>query len=281
MSAKLSIYVIATKSYLDYARDLISDLESRSSEEFKIQIILLTDVENAFQNDFSKTGCFELTTALIPSYGWPEATLFRFKLMLAHKASATGDLVAYIDADMRVLSPLFTKMFIDPLKSSADSSIALVKHPGYAFRSTPYQFFVKSRFGPWGINRSSSAWVPRRLRTTYVCGGLFWGLSGSFFQLCRDLEQQVLTDELNGIRAKHNDESHLNRWSASNRHAFMGPEWVYAPGYKNLRNLSPIISVVHKPLNFIRISSNGEAARTTFLRKSLNLIQRLKKNELQ
>ena len=114
MSAKLSIYVIATKSYLDYARVLISDLESRSSEEFKIQIILLTDVENAFQNDFSKTGCFELTTALIPSYGWPEATLFRFKLMLAHKASATGDLVAYIDADMRVLSPLFTKMFITP-----------------------------------------------------------------------------------------------------------------------------------------------------------------------
>jgi hypothetical protein len=160
MSAKLSFYVIATKSYLDYARDLISDLESRSSEEFKIQIILLTDVENAFQSDYSKTECFELTTALIPSYGWPEATLFRFKLMLTHKELATGDLVAYIDADMRVSSPLFTKMFIDPLKFSADFSIALVKHPGYAFRSTPYQFFIKSRFGPWGNNRSSSAWVP-------------------------------------------------------------------------------------------------------------------------
>lgn len=273
MSTRLTFYVIATKSYLDYARDLISDLKSRSTDEFKIQVLLLTDVGNAFQSEYPKTRCFELITSLIPSYGWPEATLFRFKIMLAHQDLAEGEIVAYIDADMRVVSSLSTKMFSDPLANSTNSRIALVKHPGYAFRSRPYQFLIKSRFGPWGINQSSSAWVPRKLRSTYVCGGLFWGNSTSFFQLCRNLDQQISADELNGIRAKHNDESHLNRWSASNQHVFMGPEWVYAPGYKNLRHLKPIISVVHKPLDFVRISSNGDAASSSFLRKSLNLFQ--------
>lgn len=279
MSTRLTFYVIATKSYLDYAKDLISDLKSRSTEEFKIQVILLTDVGNAFQSEYPKNSCFELTTSLIPSYGWPEATLFRFKIMLAHQDLAEGEIVAYIDADMRVISSLSTKMFSDPLVNSTNCRIALVKHPGYVFRGRPYHFLIKSRFGPWGINQSSSAWVPRKLRLTYVCGGLFWGDSTSFFQLCRNLDQQISADELNGIRAKHNDESHLNRWSASNQHVFMGPEWVYAPGYKNLRHIKPIISVVHKPLDFVRISSNGDAANSSFLRKSLNLFQRWMKRQ--
>jgi hypothetical protein len=274
MNTKLTFYVIATKSYLDYARDLISDLKSRSTEEFKVQVILLTDIGNAFQSEYPKTRFFELITSLIPSYGWPEATLFRFKIMLAHQELAEGEIVAYIDADMRVISSLSTKMFSDPLAKSTDSRIALVKHPGYAFRGRFYHFLIRSRFGPWGINRLSSAWVPRKIRSTYVCGGLFWGDSTSFFQLCRNLDQQVFTDELNGIRAKHNDESHLNRWSASNQHVFMGPEWVYAPGYKNLRHLTPIISVVHKPVSFIRISSSGLESSTSPLRKLLNMWQR-------
>ena len=129
MSTKLTFYVIATKSYLDYARDLISDLKSRSTEEFKTQVILLTDVGNPFQSEHPKTDCFELVTSLIPSYGWPEATLFRFKIMLAHQELAEGEIVAYIDADMRVISSLSTKMFSDPLANSTDSRIALVKHP--------------------------------------------------------------------------------------------------------------------------------------------------------
>lgn len=266
--------MIATKSYLDYARDLISDFKSRSTEEFKIQVILLTDVGNAFRDEYPKTGCFELITSLIPSYGWPEATLFRFRIMLAHRELAAGEIVAYIDADMRVMSVLSAKMFSDPLANSTDSRIALVQHPGYALRSKPYQFLVKSRFGPWGINRSSSAWVPRKLRSTYVCGGLFWGDSSTFFKLCRNLDQQVSTDDLNSIRAKHNDESHLNRWSASNQHVFMGPEWVYAPGYKNLRHLTPIISVVHKPVSFVRIASSGAEARISPIRKLLNVRQK-------
>ena len=67
MSTRLTFYVIATKSYLDYAKDLISDLKSRSTEEFKIQVILLTDVGNAFQSEYPKTSCFELATSLIPA----------------------------------------------------------------------------------------------------------------------------------------------------------------------------------------------------------------------
>ena len=253
MSTRLTFYVIATKSYLDYAKDLISDLKSRSTEEFKIQVILLTDVGNAFQSEYPKTSCFELTTSLIPSYGWPEATLFRFKIMLAHPDLAEGEIVAYIDADMRVISSLSTKMFSEPLANSTNCRIALVKHPGYAFRGRPYQFFLKSRFGPWGINQSSSAWVPRKLRLTYVCGGLFWGDSTSFFQLCRNLDQQISADELNGIRAKHNDESHLNNWFISHPTLAATPEWAYASGYSNLAGLVPRIEVIHKPSTFIRI----------------------------
>jgi hypothetical protein len=254
---------------------LISDLRQISSHEFKVCIILLTDIEVVFQQEFSKSPFFELKTALIPSYGWPEATLFRFQLMLSHKYLAADGVVAYIDADMRISSVLSTNMFSDVFNQPCQHKIALVRHPGYAFRSNIYEFLCKTRFGPWGINRSSTAWVPRKLRSTYVCGGLFWGESIDFFKLCENLERQIAADERNDVRAKHNDESHLNRWSASNQHIFMGPEWVYAPGYRNLMHLLPIISVVHKPLNFIRISSIGEEAKLSPLRKFLNIWRKL------
>jgi hypothetical protein len=277
MSTPISFFVIATKSYRDYARNLISDLRLNSNEDFKVCIILLTDITDSFLQEFPKTLFFELKTALVPSYGWPEATLFRFQLMLLHQDLVAGEIVAYIDADMRVSSKLATEMFTDVFNNPCDSKIALVKHPGYAFRSKPYEFLCKTHFGPWGVSRTSTAWVPRKLRSTYVCGGLFWGQSVDFFKLCKDLERQVETDESNNVRAKHNDESHLNRWSASNQHIFMGSEWVYAPGYRNLKHLTPIISVVHKPASFVRISSFGEATKLSAFRKVLNSWQKFLK----
>jgi len=270
MSTPISFFVIATKSYRDYARNLISDLKLNSNEEFNVCIILLTDIADDFLQEYPKTPFFELKTAVIPSYGWPEATLFRFQLMLSHRNMAAGEVTAYVDADMRISSALSTKMFSDVFDQPCQHKIALVRHPGYAFRSKPYEFLCKSCFGPWGITRSSTAWVPRKLRLTYVCGGLFWGESSDFFKLCENLERQVAIDESNDVRAKHNDESHLNKWSATNHHVFMGPEWVFAPGYKNLGHLVPIISVVHKPIDFVRTTSLGAATRLSTLRKVLN-----------
>lgn len=279
MSRSISFFIIATKSYVDYARDLINDFATQSSEHFRIQIILLTDDVGFVKEHSRSSDFFELKSSLIPSYGWPEATLYRFQLMSSHKALADGEIIAYIDADMRVSSMLTYLDFSDSLSTSSESRIALVRHPGYSLRSRPYEYLSKSSFGPWGINRSSTAWVSRKSRSIYVCGGLFWGEYINFFDLCSTLADQVALDESRGVRAKHNDESHLNKWSISNRHNFMGPEWVYAPGYRNLRHLTPIFSVIHKPLNFDRILSNGKAAKLSTYRKILNIRYKLRNSK--
>ena len=254
-ASSISIFVIATKSYIDYALNLIKSSARWTDTETQIQFLLLTDSEVDLGQLALEASSITVTQFRIPSYGWPEATLLRFHLMVEHWDHVTGEIVMYLDADTEIVAPL---NFFDLNKfclAPTSNGVTPVLHPGYYNRSKLLNALNRTKFGPWENRKGSSAFVPFKLRTEYVCGGVMWGLKKSYFELCNHIKQAIDLDSQNNIVAKHNDESHLNKWFTSHPTTAAIPEWAYADGYRNLVGLKPRIAVIHKPLTFKRIPS--------------------------
>ena len=248
----ITIFVIATKSYVDYALNLIQSSSRWVESATQIQFLLLTDSEIDLQQFDLHPKSITVNSFQIPSYGWPEATLLRFHLMVDHWHYVTGGVVMYLDADTQIVSPISISELFELSNSSYSNGITPVLHPGYFNRSRVINFLNRTRLGPWEIRKDSAAYVPYKLRKSYVCGGVIWGLNKSFFQLCTDLKSKIDLDLQNSIVAKHNDESHLNNWFTQHPTLAATPEWAYAKGYKNLAGISPRIEVIHKPASFKR-----------------------------
>jgi len=253
MKPKVSVFVIATNTYTEYAFGLIQSALKWINEGFHVQFIILTDEEFIVPELNKGTQSVEVASFQIPPYGWPEATLMRFHLMVDHWEHATGDIVMYLDADTEIVAPLKFDDLMQICMLPGSNGFTPVLHPGYYKRSLPLRLFNRTKFGPWETDRASAAYVPIQSRQNYVCGGVFWGLNEAFFQLCTHLKAKIDVDIQNGITAKHHDESHLNNWFVSHSTISASPEWAYAQGYRNLSGLQPKIEVIHKPQSFVRI----------------------------
>lgn len=250
---KLGVFVIATRAYFDYATTLILSAERYVNSNLCLKFFLLTDDVSRATSLAERCERCEVVTSLIPSLGWPEATLHRFELMLEAWNHVDSDLVAYIDADMEFARQISREDFLLPLSNGAQ--MVLVQHPGYFNRNVVYNTLIRTLLGPWEHRRASKAFVPRRKRKRYVCGGIFWGTSLMFHELISELFSAVRADEGVGIRAKHNDESHLNRWAAEKMACFSAepPSWAFDETYRHLRKITPILVAVRKPKSFRRM----------------------------
>jgi len=252
----IAVFVIATNNYLAFAEDLIRSANVHIQKDVHLRFVLLTDdVERAQQCISTSMNC-EVVVRPIAPLGWPDATLMRFELMINNWDLVEHDLVAYMDADMKFVSKFGFSELSEPLASTVD--IALVSHPGYFRRNFVYRFLLRTSLGPWEHRRSSSAFVPMRLRKTYVCGGMFWGRTEGVFDMIKPLALSVRQDKENEVYARHNDESHLNQWLNvhQDRCSVLPPRWVFDPTYRHLRDLSPIVEAVRKPKDFKRILSS-------------------------
>jgi len=251
-TSSISIFVIATNAYVDYALNLIKSSTRWAEAETQIQFLLLTDSEiDMHQFDLNENS-ITVSTFRIPSYGWPEATLLRFHLMVDHWEHVTGEIVMYLDADTEIVSPLIFADLFELSTKSTSNGVTPVLHPGYFNRSRLRNAVNRTRLGPWENRTHSTAYVAYSSRKNYVCGGVIWGLNEAFSQLCNDMKAKIDTDLLHNVVAKHNDESHLNNWVANHPTTPATPEWAFASGYSNLAGLNPRIEVIHKPSTFNR-----------------------------
>jgi len=253
----ISIFVIATKSYLDYALVLIDSAMKWHDGKSHVQFILLTDRDTSSLAIPKTPSFFTIDSFQIPSYGWPEATLLRFHLMLEHWSHVSGSIVMYLDADTEIVAPLNFQELSKFCCHPSSNGVTPVLSPGYYKRFLPLRFFIRTRIGPWETNQKSTSYVAFNLRKNYVCGAVFWGQRDAFHQLCVELRSQIDTDSKNKVVAKCNDESHLNKWLTTHPTVLATPEWAYAPGYRNLKKLQPQIQVIHKPSTFVRLPTES------------------------
>jgi hypothetical protein len=196
----------------------------------------------------------------IPNYKWPEATLLRYQIFEAAAEVISEDLLMHLDADMIInRSPIETI-----LKASTTSPICLVSHPGYwrpkgfvnkvnfyrknlpVLLNDLRMIFITGGLGSWETNKQSTAFVRRRFRRNYVCGGTWFGERESFLKMVSELSRNVAVDlEQNRVAVWH-DESHLNWYYANRPCTLLDVRFSWFKGFKNLRDIEPLICTVEK-----------------------------------
>jgi hypothetical protein len=244
----VTFLVVATGKYVKFAEHLLDSASKNLVNPNAFEFLIFTDSPLDSLSRGPELDGPRITVVNIPSYRWPEATLFRYRVFVEHWAKVRGEFVMYLDADTEVVSELSVQGLQEAL---GDHDVALIRHPGY-YRRPLRQLVMISPIGPWERRRKSVARVPLWKRHDYVCGGVWFGKREAIGSLCRELDRAVNTDLDRGIIARFHDESHLNRWKNDNEPHLLRPEWAFASGYRNLRHLNPIIKVVHKPQDWVR-----------------------------
>ena len=260
---QLTIFTIATGRYLNYWFNLVESANKFLDKQLNVQWILLTDQEEKVQANRAVISDLNLLIKPIENLDWPLPTILRYEFIENFKSSIAGDHIMYLDSDMLFIKNV-TKSYLLSQLSSRD--IAFTNHPGF-YRPNGFQLFqfylrnpiylIKDLrlyigyggLGTWERNKQSNAYVGRRFRSKYVCGGVWFGKTPSIIKMCIELSLRVKIDFENQIVAVHHDESHLN-WFASN-YSFdsIKPNLCFDPTYPQLRNIDGLILAVDKGEN--------------------------------
>jgi hypothetical protein len=257
--ADIGIISIATNSYFDYWKSLVESAYEVVDSGGVLDFYLFTDEPERSNELDPYLDKFNFVFIRIPSYGWPDATLKRYEIITENKNILQNKILMYLDSDM-----LIRGNFVQAVKSEAQKNkMVLVCHPGF-FRTSGldlFLFYLKNPgylvrdlrllvsvggLGSWETNRASLAYVPRRKRKQYVCGGIWFGLNNEFIEYVRILKINVSEDEKKSITAVWHDESHLNKIASDNQIRVLDSRYCFDPRYANLQNLPNVIEAVNK-----------------------------------
>ena len=271
--AKIGIVMIATNSYLQRWFDAATGIDEFAFQKNNVNIHLFTDqAESAKQWASSNLSRVKLITHEIPNYGWPEATLFRYKLIVENSNSFDEELLMYLDSDMVILNSF--DEILEP--NDWKNGLGFVQHPGF-FRPRGIQGFLCRVSNPnlilkdirqllttgnispgsWESRKRSTAFVSREKRTTYVHGAVWFGLRYSFLEMSRALAENISQDLSNGITAVWHDESHLNWYYAEVGGSILDSRLSYVPKYGWNKFSDPRIMNVEKRVGEGRIPTSS------------------------
>jgi hypothetical protein len=254
----LGILTVATNRYVEYWKNQARSISNANIKGLDITLHVFTDDTRAVES-FSGQLNVRVIAHEIPSLGWPDATLLRYRLISQYTEAIREDILMHLDADML----LHRAISAEELVSGMKNGICLVRHPGYYrppgmklldlysknFRTASIDLYLMLKnggLGLWETRDCSTAFVPRNKRLTYVCGGTWWGYRDEILELCKELSSRIDSDLSVGETAVWHDESHLNWWASVNNPGLADPSYCFAVGYPQLRDLTCIIEAVHK-----------------------------------
>ncbi len=241
----VGLLVIATGRYLEYAERLAEDVDRLLDARRPVVLNLLTDRVDEAQAWSTGLRRLGVNVLPVPAWRWPEASLLRYRLFLDLWPRLQGDVLIYLDADLRATAP-----FVEPMVAAAGRhGLVAVHHPGF-FR--PGWRPRRKVLGSWETSPESAAFVPEERRRTYVCGGVWLGMRDRVEELCRELDGRVARDRAAGVTAVWHDESHWNWYVAGHRVGRLSPSYCYVPDYPWLSRLPSVIAAVDKGPDFVR-----------------------------
>jgi hypothetical protein len=255
----LAILSVATNRYLNYWEKLVISADRLLQPGARLNFYVFTDNPDHARNVEGQAHRSRIIPIEVPALGWPEATLLRYELFSDALDQIREPIVIHLDADML----LTAECIIDPGPSDWPGGIAVVRHPGFRRPSLARRlrlYLAAPRFvwsdirswfrfgalGTWEASRASRAYVPRRDRHVYVCGGTWMGFREPISQMIRVLAIRTRQDLSEGVIAVWHDESHLNWFVSITPHYLFDSEKCFAPGYRNLLDLAPEILAVDK-----------------------------------
>jgi len=255
----IGVMTVATNIYFDYWQKMVISADERSMQSDQITFFVFTEQIQKI-DAFSKTlKNVNVIGFRITPYGWPDATLLRYQIFRDHYLKMDTDVLMHLDADMLFAS--------NPWKSVrqmvANNQICLIHHPGFwrskglsratFYLTHPLTIYKDLRMkislggiGAWETRPQSEAFVPRKLRRRYFCGGTWFGPHQAIGEMLEVLSGQVLEDKKIEVIAKWHDESHLNKWAVQKNINTFSPELCFDETYPQLKKLKPSIIAVRK-----------------------------------
>jgi Cu/Ag efflux protein CusF len=246
-------FSIATNHYVDYWASMIHSANRVFKPTDQICFVVFTDDVEKCKKFTQEASNVTLKFFQIASLGWPEATLLRYELYAAASPQINAKVCAHVDADMLFFENPFR--FTNP--DTWDHGVALVSHPGYfRVKNSTYPITRKLKdlktriqiggLGTWETRKISSAYVARKFRRSYCCGGFWMATPLKFQSLVSELKVNTETDTRRGIVARWHDESHLNFWASKNEFTELSPSYCFDASYPWLKGLPEIIRAVRK-----------------------------------
>lgn len=257
---KIGILTIATNKYLEYFEGLLESFVHNYSGNHEIEWFVFTDRLDATKVLSKFNLPFDVKVLPIKGYIFPEASLFRYKIYTEHANILESEVLVHLDADMLIKSEGFLDKVV---QASSVAALNFVYHPGFYRPSNLKLFkfyFLNPLFvirdaktiikygalGAWETNKTSSAFVPRKLREKYFCGGIWFGSNKSIKEMCSALSRNIEIDLLVNFVARWHDESHLNQFAIQNCVHELSSEFCFDPTYPNLKGLQEIVRAVDK-----------------------------------
>lgn len=215
-----------------FVQPLIDSLEKHFLKEHKLSIHLFTDT-------MTGKSSLSIYRYKIPSYRFPQATLYRYKIFNTHKQWFSGDYIFYMDVDMLVVSDVGKEILTDGLTA--------VLHPG----------FYTSKSGSWETRSESTSYIPEDKRIRYYAGGFQGGKSSHYLKAIEDISGMIQKDEDNKIMPVWHDESAWNKYLSETNPLALTPDYCMVENQKQRKlwgidHLQPKIIALDKQHDKIR-----------------------------
>ena len=255
----IGVMTVATNIYFDYWQKMVISADERSTQSDQITFFVFTEQIQKI-DAFSKTlKNVKVIGFRITPYGWPDATLLRYQIFRDHYLKMDADVLMHLDADMIFASNPWKNI----RRLVANNQICLIQHPGFwrnkglsrviFYLKNPLTIYRDLRMkislggiGAWETRPQSEAFVPRKLRRMYFCGGTWFGPRRAIREMLEELSGQVSDDKKIDVIAKWHDESHLNKWAVQKSFNTSSPELCFDETYPQLKKMTPSIIAVRK-----------------------------------
>ena len=137
----IGVISIATNIYLDYWKSMVHSADERTTFEDSVTFFVFTDNPQEAKLFAGRLKNVRVQAIKIPSYKWPEATLFRYKIIESFNSLLKTDLLMHLDADMIFNSNPWIRIKSQLTKND----VCLVRHPGFwrPARFKKIQFYLK------------------------------------------------------------------------------------------------------------------------------------------
>jgi histo-blood group ABO system transferase len=186
----VGILLIATRKYKQFLRPLLEQIDKFFLPKEHLTVFLFTDEEYLHREEKYD---FEIKQFQIAPLQFPEATLLRYRIFSNHSQEMKEcSHLFYLDVDSKLVDVVGTEVL--------GEGLTVTHHPG---------FYGLGGWGSQNVNPSSNAFLAKEHWTRYFAGGFQGGKREEFIQMCDVLAARIDDDEKRGVRAEHNDESHL------------------------------------------------------------------------
>lgn len=225
----ININLIATRKYPVFVQPLINSICKYFLLNHSITINVFTDNQSILYNGEDRVKIKQL---LVPSYGFPDATLLRYRIMSSIEYDC--DYIVYLDVDYLIVSEVGDEIL---------GPIVAVLHPGFSVVGG----------GSWCTDEKSLAYTKSENRKQYFCGGTQAYSKDHGVAIMRLLAERIDDDTRLGVKAEWNDESMWN-WYLSENGGFKVLDSSYCMPDKD--ELSRLWKIDHLPKRILALSKN-------------------------